>query len=95
MRKKYKRGTGIGTISFVVFILCGIILILMKTLKGELEDKEIIYQKLEASIEDEEEREKEIEKEKAYRQTDRYIEDIAREKLGLVYEDEIILKPED
>lgn len=42
----------------------------------------------------EKEREK-IEEESAYRKTDKYIEDVAREKFGLVYEDEIIFKAED
>lgn len=40
----------------------------------------------------EKEQEKIKEKEK-YMQTDEYIEDIAREKFGLVYDNEIIFKP--
>lgn len=95
MRNKHKRRTGIGIISFVVLILCGIILLKRIGLVEEKKDKEIVIEKLDTSIDDEEDRAKEITKEEAYRQTDRYIEDIAREKLGLVYEDEIILKPED
>jgi cell division protein DivIC len=47
---------------------------------------------LQTQINDENERSKEIEKLEAYSQTKRYIEDIAREQLGLVYEDEIIIR---
>ena len=38
-------------------------------------------------------RTKEIEKYKEYVGTDAYVEDVAKEKFGLVYEDEIVLKP--
>lgn len=39
-----------------------------------------------------EEREK-LENQKQYMQTRKYIEDVAKDKLGLVYPDEIIIKP--
>lgn len=42
----------------------------------------------------EKEQQKIVEKEK-YMQTDKYIEDMAREKFGLVYDNEIIFKPAD
>lgn len=41
---------------------------------------------------DEQERTAEIEVFKEYSQTDAYVEEVAREKLGLVYEDEIIFR---
>jgi cell division protein DivIC len=41
------------------------------------------------------EEKKEIEAKAAYVQTPQYIEDMAREKLGLVYEDEIIFEPKE
>ncbi len=43
----------------------------------------------------EEERQNELEEEAAYRQTKSYIEKLAREKLGLVKPDEIILREGD
>lgn len=45
---------------------------------------------LQDSIEEEKEHVKEIEKLKEYMQTDEYIANIAREKLGMVKENEII-----
>lgn len=39
-------------------------------------------------------RSKEIENLKEYVQSDKYIEDVARDKLGLVFEDEILFQAE-
>lgn len=95
MRRRYKKGTGIGIIVLVVLILFGIIAVK----KIDLEKKSVqAKQKIEllnAQITEEEERAEEIKNLEAYVQTKRYIEDVAREKLGLVYEDEIILQQEE
>lgn len=95
LRRRYKKGTGIGIIVFVVLILFGII----AYKKIDLEKRSVqAKQKIEilnAQIQEEEERAEEIKNLEAYVQTKRYIEDVAREKLGLVYEDEIILQQEE
>ena len=51
-------------------------------------------QSLKEQIEAEKERSEEIAEYEKYTQTKKYIEDIAKEKLGLVYEGEIIFKDE-
>ena len=51
--------------------------------------------KLELKLETEQERTVEIEKQKDYMQTKKYVEEVAREKLGLYYPDEIIFKEEE
>ena len=48
---------------------------------------------LKAQIEEAKERSKEIEEYQEYVQTDEYVKEIAREKLGLVDPDEILFKP--
>ena len=50
---------------------------------------------LEAQIAEEEEKSEEIEEYSKYVQTKKYAEEVAKDKLGLVYEDEIIFKAED
>ena len=45
------------------------------------------------AIAEEEARAEEIADFEAYTKTKKYVEDIAKERLGLVYEDEIIFKP--
>lgn len=95
MRRRYKKGTGIGIIALVVLILFGII----AYKKIDLEKRSVQAKQkidlLNAQIQEEEERAEEIKNLEAYVQTKRYIEDVAREKLGLVYEDEIILQQEE
>ena len=54
-----------------------------------------LYYTLTEQIEQEKQRAEEIEEFEKYTKTKKYIEDVAREKLGLVYEDEIIIQTED
>lgn len=80
----------------------GIILIVLavfgvSTIGGiRLRQKNRTYQAreeaLEESIAEEQERAAEIEELEAYTKTKKYVEDVAKDKLGLVYEDEIIFK---
>ena len=62
----------------------------------QLKQKNQTYQNREAALEkqiaDETERSKEIEDLETYTKTKKYVEDVAKEKLGLVYEDEILFK---
>ena len=50
-------------------------------------------QQLEAQLRDEEERTKKLEEYKVYVKTKQFAEEVAKEKLGLVNPDEILLKP--
>lgn len=80
-------------ITFVVFSLAVIV-----TVKGaSLKDKELEYQireeNLTAQRDKERERSKELEEYRIYVQTKQYIEEVAKQKLGLVNPDEILLKP--
>lgn len=50
---------------------------------------------LNQQIETEEQRAEEIENFRKYTQTKRYVEEVAKDKLGLVYEGEILFKEED
>jgi cell division protein FtsB len=65
----------------------------------QLKQKNRIYeqreQALEESIADEEARSQEIDEFEAYTKTKKYVEDVAKDKLGLVYPDEIIFKAND
>lgn len=64
---------------------------------AELKQKDLNYQikeeNLEALVADEEARAAELEEYRVYVQTKQYIEKVAKEKLGLVNKDEILLKP--
>lgn len=92
LRRKHKKGTGIGLIAFVVLLLFGIIAYKTIDLEKKTKQAELRINQLNSQIKEQEEEAEEINNLKAYVQTKGYIEDIAREKLGLVYEDEIILE---
>ena len=92
MRRKNKKGTGTGIIVFVVLYIFAIVAFGKLKLEEEKKGLDRRLETLQTQINDENERSKEIEKLEAYSQTKRYIEDIAREQLGLVYEDEIIIR---
>lgn len=81
---------GVHVIAFAIFCL------LIVASFGRLRQKNMAYQQREeelmALIEQEEEREKEIEELRKYVQTKKYAEEVAKERLGLVYEDEILFK---
>lgn len=56
---------------------------------------DVRYETLQKSIKEEKKHAKEIEKEKEYMQSDEYIAQVAREKLGLVKDNEIVFEEED
>lgn len=81
-------------VSAVIILLGAIVFANSMTLRA----KEKVYKEQELEIrqqiKEEEQKAKEIDKLEKYVGTDAYVEDMAREKLGLVYEDEIIFKAE-
>lgn len=92
--RRNKKGTGIGIIVFVVLCIFGIVAFGKLRLEDEKKDLSAKMKNLEKQINEEKERSEEIKNLEAYVQTKKYIEKIAREQLGLVYEDEIIIKEE-
>ena len=88
------RRKNLSVVAFIVVVLCAVI----SFKKIELNQKIASYEKkiaqLEAQKAEEELRTKEIEEYKAYVQTKKFIEQEARDKLGLVYPDEVIFEPE-
>jgi len=90
-----KKGTGTGIIVFVVLCIFGIVAFGKVRLEERKKELNVKKATLEKQIEEENERAEEIQNLEAYVQTKKYIEKIAREQLGLVYEDEIILKEDD
>ena len=91
-RKRRQNRFGMFLVSIAV-----VMLLVVVTFSGfKLQQKLEVYQQkelaLQEQIEAEEERAKEIEEYEKYTQTKKYIEEVARDKLGLVYEGEILFK---
>ena len=61
-------------------------------LRNKAHEYEVIEMQLEAEIEAEQARTTELEEYEKYTHTKKYIEDVAKDRLGLVYEGEIVFK---
>ena len=92
-RKSNRRG--MFAIAAIVMVLLVGLLVQSQELAVSNKQYEAKKAELEQQIKDEEIRAGEIENLKDYVNSTEYIEKIAREKLGLVYEDETIFKAED
>lgn len=84
---------------FLVSVVVLMMLLVVSINSIELKQKQAEYaerqQQLQAEIDAEHDRTEEIEEFKKYTQTKAYVEEVAKEKLGLVHEGEIIFKTED
>ena len=74
------------------YILCGMVIVHGIALKKSNDAYKVQEEELQTQIDAEKERSEEINKLKKYVGTDEYIEEVAREKLGLVKENEILFR---
>lgn len=93
-RKKRHNRFGMFLAFLVVVMLTVVVLVNSIELTEKLDYYKQKETSLEAEIAAEEERALEIEEFEKYTQTKMYIEEVARDKLGLVYEGEILFKDE-
>ena len=94
-RKKRQNRLGMILVTMVVIMLFTVILIKsidLQNKKAAYDEKEAV---LEQQIEAEEARTEELIEYEKYTKTAKYVEEVAKDKLGLVYEDEIIFESED
>ena len=91
--KREKKKTGLLFIAVAVMALCAVVGFGKASLLREKEIQEKKYLELQERLLAERERSEYLTGRRAYMQTTRYIEEMAREKLGLVYPDEIIFRP--
>lgn len=94
-RRKRSNKKGMLCISAIVAVL----LVSLSVQSGSLKEKNADYaaqeESLRQQIEDEKQRSEDIAAMKDYMTTDEYAEEVAKDKLGLVYKDEILFKSED
>ncbi len=80
------------SISFVVVMLIVVMSVNAMSLKAKEETYQIQVADLTNQIQEEEARSAEIDELEEYVGTDEYVEEVAKEKLGLVYENELIFR---
>lgn len=88
--RKHKRSVLI--ISAVILLLAAVVSVDSMTLRAKEKSYQAQEMELQQQIEEEKARSEEIDELEKYVGTDEYVEEIAREKLGLVHKGEIIFK---
>ena len=96
---RYKRDKWTNRMAIMGITLVVVCLAIVISTKGQgLAQSDRGYQmeeeQLQAQLEEEKERAEELEEYRIYVKTKQYAEEVAKEKLGLVNPDEILLKPE-
>ncbi|MGN0204597.1 MAG: septum formation initiator family protein [Coprococcus sp.] len=92
-RRKASRHRGsMKVITVILLIVCGSIGICTWQINQKTEQYTLMEESLKQQIAEEEENQKAIEEQAEYLKSNDYIEDLAREKLGLIYDNEIIFK---
>ena len=94
-RKKRQNRLGMFLVTIVVLMLLVVVSINSVGLRQKKESYLEREQALQEQIDAEEERSEQIEEYRKYTQSKKYVEEVAKEKLGLVNEGEIIYKPEE
>lgn len=91
-RKRRQNRFSMFMVGLVVVMIMVAVWVRSMELQRKLETYTAKQEQLQEQIADEEDRKEEIEEFRKYTQTKKYAEEVAKEKLGLVYEDEIIFK---
>ncbi len=94
LKRRRKRSSAllIVGILFCAIVVAGVGSVQALWKRGELDKRE---QELQVRLEEEEKRSEDLKEYEAYVNSDEYVEDVAREKLGMAYADEIILMPKE
>lgn len=99
MRKRKKRmnqnGIAMLSITFVVGVLFIAMMTMSLNLQQQISDCKTEMKEVQSQIDEENERTKEIDETKERMDTDEYVAEVAREKLGLVKDNEIVFKEEE
>jgi len=93
-KKKKNRRREVPVIFVGVLIVCIVIGIRSFSLYKESKELSKRQEALAAKIESEEKRKEDLEDLEKYMQTKRYMEEVAKTKLGLVYPNEILIQPD-
>jgi cell division protein FtsB len=90
-RRKSK--SGLILVLLVVLVVIAVSSLKAMSLHEKSEELAVTERQLETQIENAKEKAAELENREKYMQTKRYVEDEAKNKLGLVYPDEIVIRP--
>ncbi len=92
--RKRQNKMGMFLVTTVVLMMLAVVFLNSIQLRAKQAEYKARQEQLQAEIDAENERAEEIENFKKYTKTKAYIEEVAKDKLGLVYEGEIIFETE-
>ncbi|MBO5489713.1 MAG: septum formation initiator family protein [Eubacterium sp.] len=95
MKKKKKRRTSLILVMTIIGLFLCTLVIQGVNLRADCKALQQQQTELKAQKKQLQKEKKAIKEKSEYMETDQYIEDTAREKFGLIYDDEIIFKPEE
>jgi cell division protein DivIC len=90
-----QNGIAMLSITFVVGVLFIAMMTMSLNLQQQISDCKTEMKEVQSQIDEENERTKEIDETKERMDTDEYVAEVAREKLGLVKDNEIVFKEEE
>ncbi len=91
-RKKKQNRMGMIMVAFIVIIFCSIIGYKTRELKHKRDDYNNKITALQSQIDYEKQRSLDLAEYEKYTKTSKYVEEVAKDKLGLVYADEIVFE---
>lgn len=94
-RREFRKHIGSLGIFGIVVVLGLFVLVGSAKLRNEIANKQEVIAQLDEEISAEKAKKEEIEEYAKYVKTKKFVEEVAKEKFGLVYENEIIFKAED
>ena len=92
--RRQSRLTSFLIVVAVIFV-CTISALRVKELRAQARELAYAESVLEQKIEAAKQENEVLHAQQQYMQTNKYIEDVAKDKLGLVYPDEIVIKPQE
>ena len=97
---KKKNNTLNSIFGMIVVVSCLVLLAIVvmykaQDLKAQKESLQVQAAELQDQLDDAKREYNKLEEREKYMKTDDYVEDVARSQLGLVYPDEIVIKPEE
>ena len=93
-RRRRKNGNRAGRMCITCIVFVFAIVMSTQIIKVYQKDQEYIAKQaaLEQQLSDEQDRQKELEAYETYTKSQQYVEDVAKSKLGLLYDNEVVFK---
>lgn len=91
-RRKRQNHFAMILVVILVTMFCSVVVIKSMQLQKKRDEYNKKIESLNSQIEEQKERTKELEEYEKYTKTTKYVEEVAKDKLGLVYEDEVVFE---